>query len=145
NDFAIEVPDMTHLQRTWRVRRLVAIPDLEAGQSKVRFSFVMQNRSTGQEYDARFWAEIRWTHRKFVVNPEAKLYKDFKWTDIPFFTQLYTPGRVRKIGSIGRGGFGAVYAATIGKSRQIVAVKELRMAHLRREGKLEEAMERFKQ
>jgi tRNA A-37 threonylcarbamoyl transferase component Bud32 len=145
DDFAIEVPDMTYLRRMWRVRRLVAIPDLLAGQSEVRFSFVMQNRSTGQEYDARFWAEIRWTHGKFVVNPEAKLYKDFKWTDVPFFTQLYTPGRVRKIGSIGRGGFGTVYAATIGKSRQIVAVKELRIAHLRREGKLEEATERFKQ
>lgn len=142
-DFAIQVPDMTYLQRTWKVRELVASPDLDAGQSKVRFSFVLQDRSTGQKYDARFWAEIRWTHRKFVVNPEAKLYKDFEWTDVPFFTKLYTPGRVRKIGSIGRGGFGAVYAATIGKSRQTVAVKELRIAHLRREGVLEEATKRF--
>jgi len=143
-DFAIEVPDMTSLQRTWRVKRLVATPDLEAGQSKLRFNFVLQNRSTGQEYDARFRAEMRWKHRKFVVNPEAILYKEFEWTDVPFFTTLYTPGRVRKIGSIGRGSFGAVYAATIGKSKQKVAVKELRSAHLHREGGLTEATERFK-
>lgn len=143
NDFAIEVPDMTDLQKKWRVRRLVATPDLGAGQSEVQFSFILQNRSTGQEYDARFHAEIRWKHGKFVVSPESPLYKDFEWTDVPFFKKLYTPGRIRKIGSIGRGGFGAVYAATIGKSREIVAVKELRIAHLRREGVLEEAAKRF--
>ena len=141
-DFAVEVPDMTHLRKLWKLKRLES-PDLEARQCEVKFSLVLQNRSTGQEYDARFRAEIRWKHRKFVVNPESVLYKDFEWTDVPFFTRLYTPGRVRKIGSVGSGGFGVVYAATIGKSKQNVAVKELRIAHLRREGVLDDAMKRF--
>lgn len=33
-------------------------------------------------------AEIRWPHGKFCGNPEGKLYKDFKWVDVPFFKRI---------------------------------------------------------
>lgn len=141
-DFAVEVPSMTALTKHWKIKRVEAQADLEAGQSKVRFKFVLAKGKT--ECEVRFWSEIRWTKHKFVQNPEAKLYKDFAWTDVPFFKQLYKPGRVRKIGSIGSGSFGTVYAATIGKKKKLVAVKELRAANLRREGWLDEALARFK-
>lgn len=141
-DFAVEVPNMTSLIKTWRLKKIEAYPDLAAGQSKVRFRVIVAKGKIEEEVS--FWCELRWSHHKFLGSPEAKLYKGFGWTEVPFFNQLYTPGRVHKLGSIGSGGFGAVYAATLDTKRKTVAVKELRIAHLRRDGALEESRERFK-
>lgn len=143
-DFALEVPDLTSIRRSWKFKRLVAHPDLTAGQSKVRFDLVLSNKRTNQECNLLYWAEIRWSHHKFYGSPEAKLYKQFRWADVPLFNQLYVPGRVQKIATIGSGGFGTVYVAKVGASRELLAVKELRIPHLRREGLLEESLKRFK-
>lgn len=87
-EFAVAIPSLTTWRQSWSVRSLVAAPDLTAKQSKV--NIVLEIRNVGERTDhlLAFHVEIRWSHGKFNGSPEAKVYKDFRWLDIPFFEDL---------------------------------------------------------
>lgn len=88
-EFAVQIPDLTAWKRQWRVENVRAIPDLGRGQSVVKITVTtVDKNSRTVTCDFGFRVEIRWSHGKFCGNPEGKLYKNFAWTDVPFFEVL---------------------------------------------------------
>ena len=85
NKFAVLIPDLTTWLQSWQFDNINAIPNLEKEQSIVDFEILCTNRATKDSYMAKFHAEIRWSHGKFS-SVEGKLYKEFNWIDLPFFS-----------------------------------------------------------
>jgi hypothetical protein len=86
--FACEIPDLTSWKSKWKVLRVHASPDLQRRQSVVKIDVVVQEKLSRSQHQFQFHSEVRWSHGKFCGNPEAKLYKDFAWTDVPFFSPI---------------------------------------------------------
>lgn len=90
--YALVIPDITGWKRAWRVNHIQATPDAESGQSVVNVVLEIGARAAGainRRYE--FHVEIRWSHGKFCGSPEAKLYKNFPWSDVPFFRVIVEP------------------------------------------------------
>jgi tRNA A-37 threonylcarbamoyl transferase component Bud32 len=130
NDFGITIPDLTTWKRGWSLKHLVARPDLSRGQSVVDFDVIIEEKGKRREHNFPFHTEVRWSHGKFVGNPEAKLYKEFAWTEVPFFPHVYGNDKLNRLQVIGTGGYGIVYKAIIRNTGQMVAVKELDVSKL---------------
>jgi hypothetical protein len=81
--FIAEVPDITAFFRECKFDSIETQRNPKSLQSEVNFT--LHFRHQDKAFSLPFHAEIRWSHGKFCGNPEAKLYKDFKWTDVPFF------------------------------------------------------------
>jgi hypothetical protein len=88
DDFSLLIPDITSWKGEWTIREIKAVPDLSRRQSVVSFLLELARKSTGQTHTAQFHSEIRWSHGRFCGNPEGKLYKDFSWRTIPFFSSI---------------------------------------------------------
>lgn len=86
--FAIEFPDITAWRTRWRLEDVDVFPDPRAGQPVVRFELYIVRRSTRGVVRLPFHAEVRWSHGKFCGNPEAKLYRDVAWHEIPGIRRL---------------------------------------------------------
>jgi hypothetical protein len=86
HDFAVVIPDITTWKREWAFTTIEAIPDLTRRQSVVDFHIAFQNKTTRITNEVNFHSEIRWSHGKFCGSPEAKLYKEFKWSELQFFS-----------------------------------------------------------
>ncbi len=86
--FALSVPSITDWRRHWQVINVLGVPDSTSGQCVVVFEFTVEHRQTRKAYVLPFHVEVRWSHGKFCGNPEAKLYKNFLWTDAPFFISI---------------------------------------------------------
>jgi hypothetical protein len=127
--FAVVVPDLTSWRRSWSFKSLKATPDDKAGQSIVRFDLVVIDKASHEPHAFPFRAEIRWTHGKFG-GTEAKLYKEFRWTDVPFFSQIYDDALVVKHMIIGSGGYGTVYKGRLHGTREPIAIKELSLRQI---------------
>lgn len=84
---ALIIPDITNWSKRWELVKVKATPELR-GQSIVSFEVTIRNRTTKQDFNFPFHAEIRWSHGKFCGSPEAKLYKDFSWSTVPFFQKI---------------------------------------------------------
>ncbi len=87
-EFALVVPDLTSWLRKWNLAEVVATPDLTRGQSVVDFEVIFRRKKDRSEHMAPFHAEIRWSHGRFSGAVESKLYKEFAWSELPFFTGL---------------------------------------------------------
>jgi site-specific DNA-methyltransferase (adenine-specific) len=88
-EFAVLVPSLTLFGREWRITDVLAEPDLQREQSVVAFTVLYENKSTRQSGEAKFHAEVRWSHGKFKQAPEAKLYKDSRNWDVPFIKSIW--------------------------------------------------------
>ena len=86
--FAVEIPDLTTWKQSWRIVRITAIPQLTKRQSVVNFDVFFENKVTHEPFVLSFHDEIRWSHGIYCGNPEAKLYKIFKWSQVPFFRNI---------------------------------------------------------
>lgn len=86
--FALQIPDLTAWKRDWRIHNLVATPDLTRGQSVVNICMTLEGKTSKASQHMDFHVEIRWSHGKFCGNPEAKLYKEFPWSSVPFFGKI---------------------------------------------------------
>jgi hypothetical protein len=137
--FAVIAPSLTDWKRNWELVSVIAVPDLQRGQSVVDFEIIAKRKSDRKQFELGFHAQIRWSHGKFAKHPEAKIYigtrsKPLKWQDVPFFARIvpYSPSseqepanpyfRLRKLAS---GGGGNIYEAKLGSYVEPVAVKEL--------------------
>lgn len=87
-DFSVLIPDITNWKNDWAIREIEVVPDLSRGQSVVDFSVVLTRKDSGQTSTTVFHSEIRWSHGRFCGNPEGKLYKEFSWGTLPFFTSI---------------------------------------------------------
>jgi sigma54-dependent transcription regulator len=65
------------------------VPDLRKKQSVVNITVTYESKVSKMPKTARFHVEIRWSHGKFSQTPEAKLYKDFRWTSIEFLPAMW--------------------------------------------------------
>lgn len=86
--FAVLVPGITDWGKNWTLRSVTAQPDYNRGQCVVNFQIVCQEKKTKKVISFNFHSEVRWSHGKFCGNPEAKLYKEFSWLDVPFFEKI---------------------------------------------------------
>lgn len=86
--FAVEVPDITKWFQNWNLLEIEAKADTNRGQCIVNFVLKLTNRQNNQIIELPYHSEIRWSHGKFCGNPEGKLYKDFKWREVPFFKKV---------------------------------------------------------
>lgn len=87
-EFAVVVPALTDWKNTWKITKIEAVPDLRKKQSVVRIIVSYESKKTRSSKTASFHIEIRWSHEKFRTRPEAKLYKDFRWTDLEFMPSI---------------------------------------------------------
>ena len=88
NEFGVWIPSVTDWVSKWSLDSIVASPDLSRRQSVVDFELIFSNRSNQDNFAARFHTELRWSHGRFCGSPEAKLYKEFYWRDLPIFRRL---------------------------------------------------------
>ncbi len=124
--FAVTVPDLTRWKQDWVITDVIAEPELEREQSRVRFSIHYKNKKSRENYIAEFHVQIRWSHGKFQTKPEAKLYKNFSWKEVPFFESVYGSEPITRLRIIGDGTSGTVYGALHHSTGMQVAVKELK-------------------
>ncbi len=88
-EMALEIPDVSSWRRHWEVQNIYAYPELHRRQSVVGFEITIRGKNFPREKTLKFHAEIRWSHGKFSGSPEAKLYKDFAWKEVPFFKKIF--------------------------------------------------------
>lgn len=86
--FALEIPDLTQWKQNWRLVEVEARPDLTRSQSVVMIGMTLEKKNPKTRFTMNYRVEIRWSHGKFCGNPEAKLYKEFAWADVPFFKNI---------------------------------------------------------
>ena len=86
--FGLQIPDITDWKRNWKINELRATPDLTRRQSVVDIRILVEEKSSKTTHNMDFHVEIRWSHGKFCGNPEAKLYKEFPWSAVPFFRSI---------------------------------------------------------
>jgi hypothetical protein len=63
--------------------KILAIP-LQSGQPEVLLRFFFKDKLEKREFYLDLKIEIRWSHGKFCGNPEGKVYKKWKYTDLPW-------------------------------------------------------------
>lgn len=88
--FAVVVPGITSWKKNWALLSVNAQPDYNREQCVVNFQIECREKKTKEPMFFTFHSEVRWSHGKFCGNPEAKLYKEFKWLNVPFFEKLYS-------------------------------------------------------
>ena len=64
----------------------------DAGQPEVGWSASVRRRDHGDELRVEGHVEIRWSHGRFLGGPEAKVYLDTPFADVPGYHQLMGPG-----------------------------------------------------
>lgn len=87
--YALEIPSIDDVRKAYRIEYIKAVPDPERKQSVVNFELCLANMGAESKVSLRYRAEIRWSHGPFCGNPEAKLYKEFRWSEVPFFKTIY--------------------------------------------------------
>ncbi len=90
NPFAVEVPDVTKWFEQWKFTDIKAKADTDRKECVVGFVLKLTSKENNKVkvIELPYHAELRWSHGKFCGNPEGKLYKDFKWVDVPFFKKV---------------------------------------------------------
>ncbi|MEM4202683.1 MAG: hypothetical protein QXS54_01305 [Candidatus Methanomethylicaceae archaeon] len=87
--YALEIPSIDDVRKTYKVEHITAVPDMARKQSVVNFDLCVTNIETEDKVSLKYHAEIRWSHGPFCGNPEAKLYKEFGWSEVPFFKVIH--------------------------------------------------------
>ena len=88
NLYAVKMPSLTQWKKEWEIIDVQARPELTRRQSRVQLIVQYKKKKKPENFTANFHIEIRWSHGKFAQSPEAKLYKDFKWVNIPFVKSI---------------------------------------------------------
>lgn len=92
-DFILEIPSIDDVIRFWQIENIRA-REVVAGQSVVKFELVLTHKNAPLRVSLPYRVEIRWSHGVFCGNPEAKLYKEFPWVEVPLFTQISFENRL---------------------------------------------------
>ena len=81
--FVVELPPSSKWVKKYEFLDIKAIPK-KAGQPEVNLNFSFKHKETGEIYNIPLKIEIRWSHGKFCGNPEAKVYKQWSYTELPW-------------------------------------------------------------
>lgn len=85
--FAVELPSSSEWVKKYEFTSIEAIPK-KAGQPEVVLNFSFKNKETNAVNIIPLKIEIRWSHGKFCGNPEAKVYKQWSYTELPWVKVL---------------------------------------------------------
>lgn len=88
DEFGVRIPSITRWKSQWSLDAIAANPDLARRQSVVDFSLEFTKSNNGTTHVTKFHTELRWSHGRFCGSPEAKLYKEFQWSQTAFFEPL---------------------------------------------------------
>lgn len=69
--------------RKYEFLGIAAIP-LKSGQPEVLLEFSFRDKLKKENFTLNLKVEIRWSHGKFCGNPEGKVYKQWKYTNLPW-------------------------------------------------------------
>lgn len=82
-NFAVKVDSVKEIDRKYKIKSIQAFAKV-AGQPEVIISFCIADAEKTYTFNMRI--ELRWSHGKFCGNPEAKIYKEFSYKDLPWNT-----------------------------------------------------------
>lgn len=85
--FAVTLDDSRTWGSKYEFNDIVAFPK-EAGQPEVVLKFFFKDKKTNKEFTLDLKAEVRWSHGKFRGNPESKLYKQWKFKEVPWAERI---------------------------------------------------------
>lgn len=85
--FASLLEDSTNWTRRYSFIDINAKPKI-AGQPEVLLVFLFKDKTTNEVFKIPLKVEIRWSHGKFCGNPEAKVYKQWSYMDLPWSENL---------------------------------------------------------
>jgi hypothetical protein len=74
-------------RRRWRFEGLEVAPG-PGGQPRVDWCAAVRDRDLGGVREVRGHVEVRWSHGKFCGPPEAKVYLDTPYVDVPGYVPL---------------------------------------------------------
>ncbi|MCX5774444.1 MAG: hypothetical protein NTX05_07555 [Fusobacteria bacterium] len=85
--FAVILKSSSEWLKEYELLSILATPN-DAGQPEVNLNCKFKNKITKEEYCFVLRIEIRWSHGKFCGNPEAKVYKTWSYTELPWIENL---------------------------------------------------------
>jgi hypothetical protein len=74
-------------RRRWRFEGIEVVPG-PGGQPRVDWCAAVRDRDLGGVHEVRGHVEVRWSHGKFCGPPEAKVYLDTPYTEVPGYVAL---------------------------------------------------------
>jgi len=87
NPFAILLPDSATWTQNYQFVKIEAVP-LPAGQPEVMLRCQFKDKHKKEKFWVELKIEIRWSHGKFCGNPEAKVYKRWRYQDLRWAEHL---------------------------------------------------------
>lgn len=85
--FATLLENSTNWTKKYSFLDIIASPK-SAGQPEVLLRFIFKDKATNKEFEIPLKIEIRWSHGKFCGNPEAKVYKQWSYMELPWSENL---------------------------------------------------------
>lgn len=85
--FAIILNPSSEWSKGYEFLDIQALPK-DAGQPEVLLRFFFKDKTSNEKFEIDLKAEIRWSHGKFCGNPESKLYKLWKYKDLPWVNDI---------------------------------------------------------
>ncbi|ABB43403.1 hypothetical protein Suden_0122 [Sulfurimonas denitrificans DSM 1251] len=85
--FASLLENSTSWTKQYSFLDIIASPK-EAGQPEVLLRFIFKDKKTNEQFEIPLKIEIRWSHGKFCGNPEAKVYKQWSYMELPWSENL---------------------------------------------------------
>jgi len=85
--FAVYMKPGDEWVKRYEFSNISAVP-LQSGQPEVLLNFTFRDKLEKRTFDLNLKIEIRWSHGKFCGNPEGKVYKRWKYTDLPWSESL---------------------------------------------------------
>ncbi len=85
--FASLLEDSMSWTKKYSFLNIIAEPK-SAGQPEVLLTFLFKDKSTNTIFKISVKVEIRWSHGKFCGNPEAKVYKQWSYMELPWSENL---------------------------------------------------------
>jgi hypothetical protein len=81
--FAVVLESSSDWTKSYQFLGITATPKT-AGQPEVLLSFKFKKTTTKEEFTVDLKIEVRWSHGKFCGNPEAKIYKTWSYSALPW-------------------------------------------------------------
>jgi len=83
HSFAIRIPGKDEWTTNYKILDVTA-EARDAGQPEILVSFSIRDNAGNKDLVFSVRYEIRWSHGKFNGNPEAKIYKMFRYAELPW-------------------------------------------------------------
>jgi hypothetical protein len=84
--FVVRMPGKDEWQQRFNIKDVFAIAR-DKGQPEIQVNFIIEEFEKGEHvFSVKY--EIRWSHGKFKGAPESKIYKLFRYADLPWVKEI---------------------------------------------------------